>query len=31
MAAIAREEGVEEVVVGLTYSVSPVHTDAYYA
>ena len=31
MAAIAREEGVEEVVIGLTYSVSPVHTDAYYA
>ena len=31
MAAIAREEGVEEIVIGLTYSVSPVHTDAYYA
>ena len=30
MAAIARAEGVEEVVIGLTYSVSPVHTDAYY-
>ena len=27
---MAREEGVEEVVVGLTYSISPVHTDAYY-
>ena len=24
-------EGVEEVVIGLTYSISPVHTDAYYA
>jgi oxaloacetate decarboxylase alpha subunit len=31
MAGIAKAEGVEEVVVGLTYSVSPVHTDAYYA
>jgi oxaloacetate decarboxylase alpha subunit len=31
MAAIARAEGVEEVVIGLTYSVSPVHTDAFYA
>ncbi|MEA2229243.1 MAG: oxaloacetate decarboxylase (Na+ extruding) subunit alpha, partial [Solirubrobacteraceae bacterium] len=31
MARIAKEEGVEEVVIGLTYSVSPVHTDAYYA
>ena len=30
-ARIAREEGVEEVVVGLTYSISPVHTHAYYA
>jgi oxaloacetate decarboxylase alpha subunit len=28
---IAREEGVEEIVVGLTYSISPVHTHAYYA
>ena len=28
---MAREEGVEEVVIGLTYSVSPVHTHAYYA
>jgi oxaloacetate decarboxylase (Na+ extruding) subunit alpha len=31
MAAIAKGEGVEEVVIGLTYSVSPVHTDAFYA
>jgi oxaloacetate decarboxylase alpha subunit len=31
MAGIAKREGVEEVVIGLTYSVSPVHTDAYYA
>jgi oxaloacetate decarboxylase alpha subunit len=31
MAAIARGEGVEEVVIGLTYSVSPVHTDDFYA
>ena len=30
-ARIAREEGVEEIVVGLTYSISPVHTQAYYA
>lgn len=30
-AAMAREEGVEEIVVGLTYSVSEVHTLAYYA
>ena len=30
MAAAARQEGLEEVVVGLTYSVSPVHTDEYY-
>ena len=30
-ARIAREEGVEEIVVGLTYSISPVHTHAYYA
>ena len=28
---MAREEGVEEVVVGLTYSISPAHTHAYYA
>ncbi len=31
LARIAREEGVEEVVVGLTYSISPVHTHDYYA
>lgn len=31
IARIAREEGAEEVLVGLVYSVSPVHTDAYYA
>src|SRR5262249_16785874 len=31
MAAIAKREGVAEVVIGLTYSVSPVHTDAFYA
>ena len=31
VAAIAREEGVEEIVLGLTYSVSEVHTHAYYA
>ncbi len=31
IAAISREEGAEEVVVGLVYSISPVHTDAYYA
>jgi oxaloacetate decarboxylase alpha subunit len=31
MAAIAKAEGVDEVVIGLTYSVSPVHTDAFYA
>ena len=30
LARMAREEGVEEVVVGLTYSISPVHTHAYY-
>jgi oxaloacetate decarboxylase alpha subunit len=30
-ARIAREAGVEETVVGLTYSISPVHTHAYYA
>jgi oxaloacetate decarboxylase alpha subunit len=28
---MAREEGVEEVVIGLTYSVSEVHTHGYYA
>jgi oxaloacetate decarboxylase alpha subunit len=31
LAAMAREEGVEEVVIGLTYSVSEVHTHSYYA
>ena len=31
LARMAREEGVEEIVIGLTYSVSPVHTHAYYA
>jgi oxaloacetate decarboxylase alpha subunit len=30
LARMAREEGVQEVVVGLTYSISPVHTHAYY-
>ena len=27
----SRDEGAEEVVVGLVYSISPVHTDDYYA
>ena len=31
VAAMARQEGVEQVVLGLTYSVSEVHTHAYYA
>jgi oxaloacetate decarboxylase alpha subunit len=31
VAAIAREEKVDEIVLGLTYSVSEVHTHAYYA
>jgi oxaloacetate decarboxylase alpha subunit len=31
IAVIAHQEGVEEVVIGLTYSISPVHTHAYYA
>ena len=31
IAALAKEEGVEEVVIGLTYSISEVHTHAYYA
>jgi len=31
VAAIARQEGVEEIVIALTYSLSPVHTHAYYA
>jgi oxaloacetate decarboxylase alpha subunit len=31
LATMARKEGIEEVVVGLTYSISPVHTHDYYA
>lgn len=31
IARMAREEGVEEVVIGLTYSRSPVHDDEHYA
>ena len=31
IAEIVRDEGAEEVVVGLVYSISPVHTDDYYA
>jgi oxaloacetate decarboxylase alpha subunit len=31
LARMVREEGVEEVVIGLTYSISAVHTHAYYA
>jgi oxaloacetate decarboxylase alpha subunit len=31
LAAMARAEGFEEVVIGLTYSISEVHTHAYYA
>jgi oxaloacetate decarboxylase alpha subunit len=31
LAAMARAAGVEEVVVGLTYSISEVHTHEYYA
>ena len=31
LARMAREEGIEEVVVGLTYSISPAHTHDYYA
>ncbi len=31
IARTAKSEGAEEVVVGLVYSISPVHTDAYYA
>jgi oxaloacetate decarboxylase alpha subunit len=31
LAAMARSEGIEEIVVGLTYSISAVHTHAYYA
>jgi oxaloacetate decarboxylase alpha subunit len=31
IARLAREEGFQEVVIGLTYSISEVHTHAYYA
>jgi len=31
IAAMAKAEGVEEVVIGLTYSISAVHTHRYYA
>jgi oxaloacetate decarboxylase alpha subunit len=31
IARIAKEEGADEVLVGLVYSISPVHTDDYYA
>ena len=31
VARMLREEGAEEIVIGLTYSVSEVHTHAYYA
>ena len=31
LAKMARQEGVEEVVIGLTYSISDVHTHQYYA
>ena len=31
IAALAHAEGIEEVVLGLTYSISPVHTVEYYA
>jgi oxaloacetate decarboxylase alpha subunit len=31
IAELAKREGAEEVLVGLVYSVSPVHTDVYYA
>jgi oxaloacetate decarboxylase alpha subunit len=30
IAEMSKEEGAEEVLVGLVYSISPVHTDAYY-
>jgi oxaloacetate decarboxylase alpha subunit len=30
VAALAHAEGIEEVVIGLTYSISDVHTHAYY-
>lgn len=31
VAALSKKEGVEEVVVGMTYSISAVHTHQYYA
>ena len=31
IAALAHAEGIEEVMLGLTYSISPVHTVEYYA
>jgi oxaloacetate decarboxylase (Na+ extruding) subunit alpha len=31
LAGMARREGIETVVIGLTYSISDVHTHAYYA
>src|ERR1035437_1419439 len=31
LAAMAKQQGVEQVVVGLTYSISDVHTHRYYA
>jgi oxaloacetate decarboxylase alpha subunit len=31
IAALSKREGADEVVVGLVYSLSPVHTDDYYA
>ena len=31
LATMARLEGIEEVVIGLTYSISPVHTHEYYS
>jgi oxaloacetate decarboxylase (Na+ extruding) subunit alpha len=31
LATMARREGIEEVVIGLTYSISPVHTHDYFA
>jgi oxaloacetate decarboxylase alpha subunit len=31
IARIAKDEGADEVLVGLVYSISPLHTDAYYA
>jgi oxaloacetate decarboxylase alpha subunit len=31
IASLARREGIEEVVIGLTYSISAVHTHSYYA